>query len=96
MNCKAGDLAIVVAAYHRKENIGRIVEVVRAAVMDVDYKSDRSGPAWVVRSDRPLARVGYYFPLADGFESVAADCNLRPISGIPLNDKVTDDLEVTA
>lgn len=93
LNCKPGDMAIVVSAYHRPENIGRIVEVVRVAVEGVDYKINGASQfAWLVKSQRPLARAGYYMPIPDGYEAVCADCNLRPVSGLPVDEEIRDEV----
>ncbi len=87
-NVKAGDLAIVVGAFMCTENIGRIVEVVRPAVEGVDVRSSHPDlVAWMVRSDRPLGRPNnrYTGRLPPKLEVPCADCNLRPVSGLPVD-----------
>ena len=64
MNCKPGDLAIVVKTRGRPDAIGRIVRVVRPA------QPGRLGPAWVI--DPPLV-------LKRGSGDEVYDCALRPI-----------------
>lgn len=92
-NVKPGDLAIVVNAYFCTENIGRIVEVVRIAVEGVDVKKTNLGLCWVVRSSYPLGRAAYGYKkrLAPALETPCADCNLRPVSGLPVGNEVKDE-----
>ncbi|MGG5541935.1 hypothetical protein P4G95_09040 [Burkholderia vietnamiensis] len=95
MNCKPGDLAIIVASIFPEE-IGVIVEVMRIGVPGVDFHPDANAPAWIVKSDRPLPR---YFHETKKFyswsnEKPIADARLRPVSGLPITDDVED--EVTA
>lgn len=94
MNCKPGDLAIVINAFFCHENIGRIVEVVRRAVPGVDTTPDSTHDSWMVRSDRPLARSAGKgsFRIAPANEAPCADCNLRPVSGLPVDEEVKDEL----
>jgi hypothetical protein len=104
MNCKPGDLAIVVAANCTPEGIGRIVEICRPAVNSEVFDTiegvtivfQGTQPSWRVRSDTPLPWRTSYGVLYHAYETPTADVHLRPVSGISLNDKVTDDLEVTA
>lgn len=88
MNCKPGDLAIIVSSRLAPENIGRIVEVVRRR------SPDGSLPCWIVRSNQPLVNRW-----EDGFvelvyERIYRDLCLRPVTGLPIANDVTD--EVTA
>jgi hypothetical protein len=100
MNCKPGDLAIVIGALHTPENIGRIVEVVRPTAhgdvfMSCNGRHATLGangvwPAWRVRSDKPL-----YWRLRNGslmevMEVPMSDQFLRPVSGIPLDEETFD------
>lgn len=53
MNCKPGDLAVIVGAKEAPQNNGRIVEVVRAfPIGEVWGNNMKRGPApaWIVRS----------------------------------------------
>lgn len=88
MNCKPGDLAYLTASDF-PENVGRIVEVTNDG-----YACD-GGWVWAVVSAVPLKG---WIP---DTEQVGVSCNLnafddelRPISGVPVTDDVTD--EVTA
>lgn len=72
MNCKPGDLAVIVRS-NIKENIGHLV-----TVLD-DFQVMHGHHCWLVRSARPLmAKVG---PVDVGFLSCAymPDKHLRPI-----------------
>ena len=105
MNCKPGDLAIVVSARTTPENIGRIVEVVRVGTHLEIFKSidgvqvtvDAEGMSlWVVRSRNQLmwrTDIGceLYFK-----ELPVSDSYLRPVSGLPIEDEVTDDIKEPA
>jgi hypothetical protein len=81
MNCKPGDLAYVTwAAPEISDAIGRIVEV-------LNWNSHYS--AWNIEfaGKRPPSLYGY----------ATLSCNddwLRPISGVPVHDEVTE--EITA
>lgn len=97
MNCKSGDLAIIVTSDHSPENIGRIVEVVRPATRHFDFHKDcPDAPAWVVKADRPLARHHYLTRqrLPDACVRAYLDRCLRPVSGLPITDDIKD--EITA
>lgn len=99
MNCKPGDLAIVVAARNTPEIIGRIVEVVRVAVAGDTFKrvdgvtttlARVDGVTWRVRSSRPLP-----WTMANGktyqcFEVATSDAHLRPVSGLPVCEETRD------
>lgn len=55
LNCKPGDLAVVVSSRNSPENIGRIVEVIRPAVNGERISGFNitlidGVPAWIVRS----------------------------------------------
>ena len=89
MNCKPGDLAIIVRCGSVTENIGRIVEVLRAG------GEMRGHPLWVVGCPSPLIAVvpetGQRVPRHSG---LIPDAWLRPVSGLPVDEKAPD--EVTA
>lgn len=97
MNCKPGDLAIIVRVGKLPENIGKIVEIIRPAVSGEDFRIEGNPRcmAWMVRGYSPLARRTYEGkPLSAAFEIAAYDDSLLPITGLPITDDVTD--EVTA
>lgn len=92
MNCKPGDLAYVARDEQFPENVGRIVEVIRPAVLD---GTEAPGFWWEVRAlSRPHA-VSYHGE--EGFAMYAMDfemldSDLRPISGVPVEDEVCDEV----
>lgn len=91
MNCKPGDLAIVIKA-SRESNIGKIVRVICL------YSHESKGTAWEIECENVSEVVGILSnrPARRNPEKalIAWDDWLRPISGIPMNEEVTDDLEV--
>lgn len=93
MNCKPGDLAYI-RDDEFPENNGRIVEVIAPVRLE-----GFEGPGfwWLVRSvGVPLAFSQHGEEGFAGYdvEVHCRDCDLRPISGVPVHDEVTD--EVTA
>lgn len=79
--CKAGDLAIVVHAFHRG-NLGRIVEVVGPHDGTGDLVFREGGVVWLVKCAQPMTwTVGKkrfrrkYGPVPDAV--------LKPIRGLP-------------
>ncbi|VBB10649.1 hypothetical protein [Burkholderia stabilis] len=106
MNCKPGDLAIIVVATN-PANVGRIVECISLAA-NGDIRESAAGPArvrvklgepvWFVRCASLLAshnktRKGHSVRYFD-HEGWILDSRLRPISGVLVTDDVAD--EVTA
>ena len=89
MNCKPGDLAIVVRADGAPAAVGRIVEVVCPAP-DVDGL-----PAWLVQFQgvSPV-RSKTTGATTLGVDADCPDAWLRPISGVPVEEEQHD--EVTA
>ncbi|MBR8344681.1 hypothetical protein [Burkholderia ambifaria] len=90
MNCKLGDLAIVVRDDH-EENIGRVVEIVAAAKFLTD------APAWLCQARGEPLVITWIDRAPQTFldhTAEAYDADLMPISGVPVTDNVTD--EVTA
>lgn len=85
MNCKPGDLAYIVKAPFGGP-IGSVVEVEKPFGTE-----PRFGFAWYVKSSRPIPtrELGYR---TDGV--VVPDDWMRPISGVPIEDEVTE--EITA
>jgi hypothetical protein len=82
MNCKPGDLAYTVGSPLHEQN---------GMVVQVEYVSPRGAPWWVVSfRGAVVTREGR---TVHGRAQVR-DENLRPISGVPVADDVTD--EVTA
>ncbi|MDP9651903.1 hypothetical protein [Paraburkholderia caledonica] len=88
MNCKPGDLAIMVDS-RVIENIGVVFEVLGN---DAEATAHYGHQCWRVRSSRPTRN-------SDGTMSIegrAADFDLRPVSGLPVADDVTDDIKEPA
>ena len=84
MNCKPGDLAILISS-DIPENIGVVFEIVS---LDLECSAYCGEPVWNVTGPRETRCIGG--PASrDGF---ARDSNLRPISGIPMTDDVTDEV----
>lgn len=82
MNCKPGDLAIMVRSGIR-ENIGKIFEVLEPAPRESAIFGSFS---WKVRASSPTLDNEGEFTLV----GTAYDADLRPITGLPLTDDVTD------
>ncbi|WP_175681161.1 hypothetical protein [Burkholderia cenocepacia] len=96
MNCKPGDLAVIVRD-DIPENIGRIVTVVGPTELD---GSEGPGFWWdvVAEGQLPLA-FNYHDSVPGRIEGYAMDVehldsDLLPISGAPMTDDMSD--EVTA
>lgn len=92
MNCKPGILAYVASLDDPAfaANINHIVTVVSLA----DYPAD--GPRWNIVANAPglIAWDPWNQKFVRTLEGTFRDANLRPISGVPVNEEVTD--EVTA
>lgn len=88
MNCKPNDIAYI-AYTTAPENLGRVVEVVEPYGEFMDF-----GFCWCVRSRSPMAglnpHTGERLMVSGGF---LPDSWLRPISGVPLDDEVTDEAQ---
>jgi hypothetical protein len=92
MNCKPNDLAIIIQSEH-PDNIGRIVHIDEA----YDHALDGAFRWAVSTVGAPL--VGYD-GLTDRIVTTRVGCiedyMLRPISGVPIDDEITEDLKVPA
>lgn len=105
MKCKPGDLAIVRGIKITPEMNGRVVEVIRRAThgeifTDVSggcvmlHMGGSNAAIWVVRTREPMpwrrnnGDLGWYY------ETPIYDDLLIPISGVPLEEEILD--EVTA
>lgn len=92
MNCKPGDLAVVIGGF--PENVGAVVTVLASASEETNFWGCQ---IWLVEvTGRPLKamhnRLGFVADVT-GILNMK-DTLLRPVSGLPLNDDVKD--EVTA
>ncbi|MEI1392190.1 hypothetical protein [Klebsiella pneumoniae] len=93
MNCKPGDLAIVVRVDHEGdlEDIGLIVEVL--APTPIQFWDSPDSPEWECRtrsSRRTRIPSTGAIVLAPEFD--VKDSWLRPISGVPVTDDVEDEV----
>jgi hypothetical protein len=89
VNVKPGDLAIVVRDEF-EQNIGRIVKVLCESDCDVGAWLCRAvGAPMLIMSRR--TEVAYFDHEGDAYDS-----DLRPISGVPVDDEVTEDLKEPA
>lgn len=80
MNCKPGDLAVTTGMFEPANN-DVIVEVLNPV------GEDRCGPIWHIKHRMPMlvdcgTHAGRWVTHGD-----IHDCNLRPISGVPLDDE---------
>ena len=97
LNCKPGDLAIVVNTT-LPENLGQIVEVIGTKTKQgPDIKGP--GHVWHVRTVSGRPTLLYRYNGAGGridklAEGPAPDCRLRPVSGLDNGDAVQEDVAV--
>lgn len=77
MNCKPGDLAIIIRAPFVPENVGRIVKVLK--FVGVDDGGERSDWWRVESGGLPIKGRGGVFVL----NGIVPDAYMRPVSGIP-------------
>lgn len=100
MNCKPGDLAIIIRG---RGLSGRIVEVVAPCPQNVSFRlpdgamHDPCTYEWIVRFQNPVEarmRVGELIGTRTTNYAPAPDSALRPITGLPIDEEITD--EVTA
>ena len=97
LNCRVGDLAIVVSA-ENVENLGNLIEVVGL--------KDKQGPnvegpghVWHVRTVSGRATLTYRYKTEGGriehhAEGPVPDVRLRPVSGLADDDAVREDVAV--
>jgi hypothetical protein len=87
MNCKPGDLAIVIRGLtHPSPNLGRVVEVLSRLA---DHQS--LGPVWHCKSRHAMkVRTPRGDELAAQFW--VPDAWLRPVSGLPVHDEQLDEV----
>lgn len=88
MNCKPGDLAIIIRA-HLSENVGAIVEVIAPC----EYFGEGY---WHCRSCTPRRGVIGDRVVSAAKEHSILDAWMRPISGVPVDDEVKDDIKEPA
>jgi hypothetical protein len=87
MNCKPGDLAIIVRNPY-PENVGKVIEV-----LSPFGEWGAEGFCWIFRSVSPLvgndSLTGARMRGSEGF---IADRVLRPISGVPVDEEQRDEV----
>lgn len=88
MNCKPGDLAILIRA-NLPENLGAILEVIRPC-------EHYGAEYWVCRSITPRRGVIGSRVVYAKTEHSAPDSWLMPISGMPIDDEVPNEIKVPA
>jgi len=86
--CHPGVLAYIT----RGPNVDAIVTVVE---FDAEWSAIEKRTFWIVEARSALKAFVGDLECRSVSGSIA-DANLRPISGVPVNDEVTDDLEITA
>jgi len=88
MNCKPGDLAYIVRS-RISENIGAIVEV-------LSFYRCEDRDCWYVKTFRPMkGTVRKSHPTiipGSPIKYYCFDTDLRPISGVPVHDEVTEEV----
>ncbi len=101
MNCKPGDLAILVGATtsEGRKNIGMIVEVLHLApttrfeMPDGTWCMGGDGEAWAIKSaGKPFTILTVGGWTRESHYGVADDCHLRPVSGIPVQCEQRDEV----
>lgn len=96
LNCKPGDLAIVVNAQH-PENIGQIVEVLGPATSK-PFKLTVLGHVWRVKTVSGRDTLFYHYDISGRIvryvEGPVPDFCLRPVSGLDDGDAVREDVAV--
>lgn len=91
MNCKSGDLAIIVQAL-LPENIGKIVEVLQPLGDDCGM-----GFRWLVKTvlpGRTVSVIDFHTVFEDSAPAGIPDAWLRPVSGLPITDDIKDEEHV--
>jgi hypothetical protein len=89
MNCKPGDLAVIVAGRPRR-NVGRIVRCVEVVVGET---CSCGGAVWIIDGDTvPVGSLAGLFSELLGIKPMVGDCCLKPIRD-PGDDAVDEVLQ---
>lgn len=97
MNCKPGDLAVIVRSPFRKDLIGLFVDVLCPAPNSVEFRlpdGKRHAPIaqgqhyWVCRFQRPVAAPHLTFGVVKTLYAPVPDMCLRPIRDQPGKDEM--------
>lgn len=86
MNCKPGDLAILIAA-NIPENIGKIVHVIRRGTVE-DWVIHFDRPAWGLAVDNGIPAISVVHE--------TADWTLRPLRPDPVSEPSQEPAEMGA
>jgi hypothetical protein len=92
LNCKEGDLAITVKC-DVPENLGRIVKVIAFEGFKEWPHYPDPIPVWLIRAYSVSDGLSYQYPdgsIKKSKGGLAPDCFLRPISGLELEDEVSN------
>ena len=92
LNCKAGDLAITVKC-DVPENLGRIVRVIAFEGFKEWPHYPDPIPVWLVGAYSGNDGLSYQYPdgsIKKSKGGLVPDCFLRPISGLELEDEVSN------
>jgi hypothetical protein len=92
LNCKEGDLAITVKC-DVPENLGRIVKVITFEGFKEWPHYPDSIPVWLVGVYSGNDGLAYQYPdgsIKKSKGGLVPDCFLRPISGLELEDEVSN------
>lgn len=100
LNCKPGDLAIVVGPCVTSGLTGRVVEILRCSVRGESYPPISGdmvrlmieAPCWFVRGSTPLPMKTSLGRFLLFHERSIQDAILRPISGVPVDEEITDEV----
>ncbi|HEY0844272.1 MAG TPA: hypothetical protein VGE12_02835 [Noviherbaspirillum sp.] len=92
--CRAGDLAVVVQAFHRG-NVGRIVEVVGPHDGTGDLVFRDAGVVWLVKCAHPMVWTVGNKRFRRKFGPVP-DVMLKPIRGLPSADESAARVKIAA
>ena|ERR1700754_1086679 len=102
MNCKPGELAIVISAEATPEMIGYVVEVVRQAIdgeMLGKFQLTQEYPhrhSWICRSANGIPMRSTHGNLHIVNERAILDVFLRPITGLPIDEETPTEIKEPA
>lgn len=89
MNCKPGDLAIIVHQSESAPNVGRIVEVIRF----YGERGRGKWPCWVVHASSPLNAFNALTKApTKAVDMIIPDAWLRPVSGLSIDEETRDEV----
>lgn len=92
LNCKVGDLAITVKC-HVPDNLGKIVQIIAYEGLQEWANYPDPIPVWLIRAYSGSDGLSYQYPdgsIKKSKGGLVPDCFLRPISGLELEDEVSN------